>query len=207
MIVCGCRTFLRLLALCLCWTLVSLSIASAPRASEREVVGFSELLAEAGLTLEAGEQFVEDVPPRTPLYSFQKALRHQRLPLKVYYAVRPLSRMRIDYEDPHSNAPDPNHIFPMVFQALVGRLARPGATPSHVYPRGKAKELFNADWAAAAIFDTEPELGSGYGSALLVALHKNHRADAYILAVFDDAKAVKPAIDSALRRFRFSDPR
>jgi hypothetical protein len=153
----------------------------------------AKLLDEAGLILDKGDQLVDDSLPETNLYAFQKAVRHRNLPLKVYYAVRPLARMKIDYEDPHSNAPDPNHIFPMVFQALVDRLARHGASPSRFYPPRKAKALFNADWAAAALFDADPALKSGYRSALLVAIHKNARADAYSLFVFDDPKPVKAA--------------
>jgi hypothetical protein len=176
------------------------------KVAQPEIATFATLLDEAGLVLEKGHQLVDDVRPETKLYAFQKAVRHRDLPLKIYYAIRPLARMKIDYEDPHSNAPDPNHIFPMVFQALVGRLARHGSSPSRVYPPEKAKALFNADWAAAALFDADPALKSDYRSALLVAIHKNARADAYTLYVFDDPKPVKAAIDDALGSLGFAAP-
>lgn len=175
------------------------------KAPQPESASFDRLLEESGLVLNKGDRLVDDVVPETDLYAFQKALRHRDLPVKIYYAVRPLARMKIDYEDPHSNAPDPDHIFPMVFQALIGRLAVNGSSPSRVYPQAKARELFNADWAAAALFDTEPDLNSGYRSALLVAIHKNARADAYALFVFDDPKPVKAEIDAALASLRFSN--
>ncbi len=176
--------------------------AAAP--ALEKVQDFGALLDEAGLVLERGDDYDDVAVPQTPLYGFEKALKHRQLPLKIYFAVRPLARMKIEYEDPHSNAPNPDHIFPMVFQSLIGRLAKSGSSPSRVYRAQKAKQLFNADWAAAAMFDTEADLNSGFGSALLIAIHKSKLADAYYLFVFDDPKPLKPAIDAAIGALRFS---
>lgn len=183
----------------------SAQATQAGKPAIKKVLDFSALLDEAGLVFNRSAEFVEATVPQTPLYGFEKAIQHRKLPLRIYFAVRPLARMKIDYEDPHSNAPNPDHIFPMVFQSLIGRLAKSGASPSRVYPVDKARKYFNADWAAAAMFDTEPELNSGYSSALLIAIHKSKLADAYYLFVFDDPKPLKTAIDSALGSLRFSD--
>ncbi|MEQ8825308.1 MAG: hypothetical protein RIC14_13140 [Filomicrobium sp.] len=166
---------------------------------------FDAFLKEASLSLRLGDDFVEDDVPETELYGFEKAVRHRQLPMKIYFAIRPIARMQIDYEDPHSNAPEPDHVFPMVFQSLVSRLSKAGQRPSRVYPPEKAKKLFNADWAAASMFDTEAELNSGFKSGLLVAIHKSQRADAYYLFVFDDPKPLKAAIDNALGVLSFTD--
>lgn len=183
--------------------LLALVLAGAgPRPSLAQV-GFDELLTEAGLSLKTSTKLEEIDAPGNPLIRFEKAFRHRAAALQVWYAVRPLARVQIKYNDPHSSAPNPDHIFPMVFQSMVGRLAKHGHTPTRAYPPAKARALFNADWAAATLFDTDAALGSPYRQGLLLALHKNGRGDAYALFLFDDGREVKPAIDDLLGHLSF----
>ena len=191
------------------WTAVvaGLMIAAAGSPAALEPVAFQTLLAEAELVLEPRPDLEEIETPATSLYRFQKAFRHTQSALEIRYAVRPLGRMEIDYNDPHSSAPNPDHVFPMVFQAMIGRFASHGHAPSQVYPKDKAKSLFNADWAAASLFDADPELATPYASGLLLAMHKNGTGDAYALFLFDDARASKPVIDETLTVLRFDPAR
>jgi hypothetical protein len=61
----------------------------------------------------------------------------------------------------------------------------------------------NAQWASASVFDLAPEMGAGFGQALLVALHRNRVADAYALFLFDDYTQAKPLIDAHLGALSF----
>jgi hypothetical protein len=80
-----------------------------------------------------------------------------------------------------------------------------GHTPSREYPARQAREIFNADWAAAALFDANPHFAGDFRLALLVAVHRSQRADAYAIFLFDDQDLAKPRIDASLDALRFAD--
>ena len=165
---------------------------------------FDALLAEAGLRLADMGELHEIETPANPLYDFEKSYKHPQQSLEIRYAIRPIKRMVIDYNDPHNSAPKPDHMFPLVFQTLIGHFSSNGHVATREYDPVKAKELFNADWAAAAMFNTDPELNSSYSSAMLLAIHKSHQGDAYTLFLFDDARAIKGEIDRLVNRLQFT---
>ena len=165
---------------------------------------FPDLLAEAQMRLDVPEGFVS-VPVRpNPLFLYDSALASPDGAIEVRYVVRPLSRIVVDYDDPHSSVPDPNHMFPLMFQSMVTLLSNGRHSPTGEYPPGQARERFNADWAAAAVFDMSVEFDASQRQALVVAMHKNRLADAYAIFLFDDYQQVKPQIDQTLGALRFS---
>jgi len=162
------------------------------------------LLQEAGLELGLAPEFRAWEALPNELLPYEKAVRDPTDMLEIRYAVRPLGRIEIEYEDPHSSAPEPNHMFPLLFSSLVGRLSGGGHSPTREYSEQQARELFNADWAAAAVFDVVPEFGGGFREALLLALHKNTQADAYVVFLYADYPAVKQLIKANLNSLRFA---
>jgi hypothetical protein len=165
--------------------------------------GFEALLAESELRFDPPPGYVEMSPGRTSVFDYEKAVRSPGGDLEIRFAVRPLQRLRIDYDDPHGAVPDPNHIFPLVFESLASRLAGGRHAPSNAYPPDQAKKRFNADWAAAAVFDTIAEFETPFRQGLLLAIHRNRVADAYAVLLFDDYHAVKPALDRAMASLVF----
>ena len=166
-------------------------------------VSFDALLAEARLRLEAPAGFVPVPVKGNPVLLYEQALRSPDERLEVRYAIRPLARLQIDYEDPHGAAPDPNHVFPLMFESVAMRLSGGGHTPTREYPAEQAQRLFNADWAAAGVFDLRGRFETDFTQGLLVALHRNRVADAYVVFLFDDYAQAKPSIDSALTSLAF----
>ena len=169
-----------------------------------QMTPFETLLAEAGLKLASISVLREIKTPANTLYDFEKTYKHAAKPLEIRYAIRPIKRMEIEYNDPHNSAPKPDHMFPLVFQTLIGHLSSDGHVPTREYDPVKAKKLFNADWAAAAMFKTDPELNSQYTSGMLLAIHKSHMGDAYSLFLFNDARAVKAELDRLVTRLHFA---
>jgi hypothetical protein len=186
--------------------LIWLVPAAGEAAGEPADSGFQALLAEAGLQYTRPQDFVELPPGRTPVLDYEHALRSTDGRLEIRLAVRPLKRLQIDYDDPHGAVPDPNHIFPLVFESLASRLAGGGHSPSNEYPPDQARAKFNADWAAAAVFDTTEDFDSRYRQGLLVAIHRNRVSDAYLVFLFDDYAAVRRQMNAALGTLVF-DPR
>ncbi len=186
--------------------LVLVLSARAPAALEADDNSrFKSLLQESGLWLDRSTDFVE-VPVSThTILPYEHALRHDSDRLELRFIVRPLSRITIEYDDPHNAAPEPNHLFPLLFESMTNALAVEGAdTPSTVFTEDEARRHFNADWAAVAVFDVDPDTAGGFRNALLVAMHKNELADAYTLFLYDDYAAAKPLIDASLAILRFA---
>lgn len=109
----------------------------------------------------------------------------------------------MDYEDPHNAAPEPNHIFTMMFTALIGQLSSGGSSPHREYQQQEAQTRFNADWAALSVFDVEPEYSTDFSQAFLLALHKNNLSDAYMVILFNDYSEIKPALEQVMQSLRF----
>jgi hypothetical protein len=168
-----------------------------------EMPGFDELIGEGRMRFELSAGFQEAKQRTNPLFPYDKAVRKDDGSLEIRYAVRPLGRIQIDYEDPHSSAPDPNHMFPLMFQSLVTMLSNGRHSPTREYPKELARKRFNADWAAAAVFDVSPDFNVDHKQALVIALHKNHLADAYSIFLFDDYAQVKQQIDGNLSSLAF----
>jgi hypothetical protein len=166
--------------------------------------GFAKLLAEAGLVFTQDANLVEIATQPMPQFQFEKAYRHKALGLEVRYAVRPLSRIEIDFTDPHGLSPDPDSIYPMAFTSIIGVLSKRPDTPRRdLYPE-EAQKNFNADWAAVTQFETGKDAATKYKHAVLVAIHKNKNGDAYSLFLFNDPKAVKKTINELINKLRFA---
>lgn len=71
--------------------------------------------------------------------------------------------------------------------ALIAGLSSGGNIPNSEYPQSQARELFNADWAAASVFDLNPEFSDTYSQALMIAVHKDNQADAYTVFLCNGA--------------------
>lgn len=164
---------------------------------------FQTLLTEAELTFIAPQDFQALPPAANVLLPYEHAIRSTDGKLEVRYAIRPLGRVKIDYNDPHNSAPEPNHLFNMLFVSLAEQMARGGDSPRREYSNEQAQKLFNADWAAAAVFDVSQQLSSDYAQGLLVALHKNDKADAYMIFLFNSYPDVKERIDKTLPSLQF----
>ncbi len=162
-------------------------------------ISFKQLLNEAGLVLNSANNLNIVKPQANSIQPYEYALRSSDAALEIRYAIRPLARVKIEYEDPHNSAPNPNHIFPLLFDTMLENLSKEGNTPKREYSPEQARNIFNADWANAAAFDVVPEFSKKYKQGLLVAMHKNTKADAYVIFLYNDYQKIKKIIDSSMR--------
>lgn len=135
--------------------------------------------------------------------SYEHAVRSEAGDVEVRYLVRPLGRITIDYNDPHTAAPEPNHLFPMLFESLIANLSARGTYYKTDYPMAEARKLFNADWAAASVLDVDPAFGGSYTQALVIGIHKDNLADAYTVILFDDYEKSRKDIRKATASMLF----
>lgn len=190
----------------LLYLLMQMFAATATVANETETSTelFKQLIEESGLAFSPAPDFTDIKIRPNPVIHYERALQHKSGSLELRLIIRPLARISIDYNDPHNAAPEPNHLFPLLFESMITELSSSGNTPNSEYPQAQAQELFNAGWAAAAVFDVNPKFSDTYRQALLIGIHKDRQADAYTLFLFNEYAQAKPYIQSALSTLSFS---
>ena len=184
----------------LLWLLCLLPLTAS---AGENATDFQGLLAEGGLIFEvpAGFHPLPVEPDFVMPYEARYLSDDGRL--EIRYAIRPLDRIEIDYQDPHNAAPAPNDLFNMLFRALSETLARDHQVLSREYAAPRARELFNAGWAAVGVFDLADGISDRFGQAMLIAIHQNDKADAYSLFLTNDLEAEKGRIKKVLGAMRF----
>jgi len=165
---------------------------------------FKSLLIEGELLFNRPDGFTDLQAGRTSILDYEHALRSDDGQLEIRIAVRPLKRLIIEYDDPHGATPNPNHVFPLVFESMATRLSGGSHAPSNAYPPDRARSKFNADWAAAAVFDTVEDFDTQFKQGLLIAIHRNKVSDAYLIFLFDDYATVKERLNAAMNTLVFA---
>ncbi len=169
---------------------------------------FAQLLAETGVQVHLPAAYHPvPLPAMVDLpWAFDRAWRHAQGLVEVRMMVRPLARMQIDYDDPHSAAPHPDHVYPLVFQSLVNQLSAAGSTtPSRIFPSEEARKRFNADWAAMAAFAPDPAVNTKHHEAMLLAVHRKRQGDVFVLFLFSEPRRAKQELHRLLSILRFTD--
>ncbi|HED17246.1 MAG TPA: hypothetical protein ENI64_10605 [Gammaproteobacteria bacterium] len=179
-------------------------VLAVPASSAPGPDQFRQLLQESSLRFEAPPGYTDIKPVANPVLHYERALQHQSGQLEIRIVIRPLGRIVIDYSNPHNAKPEPNHLFPLLFESMTAALSRGGRTPSSAYPYDQAHSLFNADWAAATVLDVSPDFSSTYDQALLIAIHKDGLADAYTIFLFNEYEHAKEFITPALAALSFT---
>ena len=180
-------------------------LAFIPHAfAETDGAIFDKLLQESDLVFTPVAGFREAPVEPDYVMPYEKRLVSSDGQLEVRYAIRPLDRIEIDYEDPHNSAPAPNDLFEMLFRSLSETMAGKSHVYSRAYLPQDAKKDFNAGWATIGVFDVLPDISKDYRQAMLVAIHQNDKADAYILLLTNDLQGQKANIKSARDSLKFT---
>jgi hypothetical protein len=183
---------------------LSLSSQTAAAIDKTTREAFDQLLLESGLRIETRQSYTDIPIHANPVLPYEHAMKHESGALELRFIVRPLNRIAIEYNDPHNAAPEPNHLFPLLFESITNRLSVGSDTSSSTFSEAEAQKSFNANWAAAAAFDVRPEFAAGYQNGLLIGMHRNELADAYTLFLYNDHERAKPLINEALSIMSFN---
>lgn len=124
---------------------------------------------------------------------------------EMHVLIRPLGRIKIDYDDPHGSAPNPNEMFPLLFQSMTETLSDHTDTKNQEYRTPDAIKQYNADWAAASVFNVKDEISNIYEQGLVLAIHRHKKADAYIIFLSNDLSSVKEAVTAGRKSLWFID--
>ena len=188
---------MRRLVLLLLLPLLSTVLASA--ADE----AFVKLLNEAGLEYEIPSGYKKKPVEYNDVLPYQYRVVSDDGAVEIRYTIFPLDRVKIDYDDPHSSAPEPDHLFTLLFPSVLTDISGWGHYKSKDYPASEALRLFRADWAAVAVLDVIPKYSREYKHALVVAIHRNGHADAYQIFLSNDIHKAGEAAKKTESSLRF----
>ena len=183
---------------------LALALQTAAAIDKTARGAFDQLLFESGLRIENRQSYVDIPIHANPVLPYEHAMKHESGALELRFIVRPLSQIAIEYNDPHNAAPEPNHLFPLLFESITNRLSVGSDTPSSTFSSAEAQKSFIASWAAASVFDVRPEFADGYRNGLLIGMHRNDMADAYTVFLYNDHELAKPLISEVISIMSFS---
>ena len=176
------------------------ALAAAPAAQD-----FAELLDEAGMVYQQPPGYAPAPVEFNPVLPYQHRVVSDDGQVEIRYVVLPLDRVEIDYDDPHSSAPEPDHLFTLLFPGILTEISGWGRYKSREYPEDEALRLFRADWAAVAVLEVTPEYSPERRQALVVALHRNGHADAYQIFLGNDVKRLGEEAKRVQAALRFRE--
>jgi hypothetical protein len=176
--------------------------AQEPGMSPQRQKAWDELLDEARVKLTIPDGFHLAPGDDNVALPFEARLLADNGRLEVRLSIRPLARLQLAFDDPHSAAPEPNHVFAMMFRAIVEELSPSGlGIETELSPN--ALESYGASWGSLVALDLRPEVAPGYDQGMLLSLHLEDAADAYALFLPKDLKADGSLISSAVHCLGF----
>ena len=164
---------------------------------------FEALLKESGLSFQQPVGFHSVKTHPDYVLPYEMRVRNSDESLEIRYAIRPLKRIEIAYDDPHSSAPYPNDLFEMLFRTISETLAGNTYVRSRAYNAEQAREKYNAGWASVGVFDVSPDVSKKYKQGILIAIHHNDKADAYLLFLTNDLQKQKKTIQMTATSLKF----
>ncbi len=190
--------------LLLCLLIIFSAFSVDVMAENKSADLFITLLQEGELEFNRPKGFSELPLEDDFLLPYEKRMISDDGKIELRYSVRPLGRIEIDYDDPHSSAPAPNDLFEMLFRSITEAMARDSHPISRAYLPMDAKKDFNAGWVSVAVFDVDTQTSKDFTQAMLIAIHQNNKADAYTLILTNDLQQEKQRMKALQHSLKFT---
>lgn len=123
---------------------------------------------------------------------YEFAIKYPDKKFEIRYSIRPLRGMIDQYKENEKNKKagdvflDPNKFYSSSFQAVAINISGGRFGGKKEFDKSSVQKEFNADWGATTFVETGKAFGQGYKYCMMVAIHKDDCADAYIFFMTDD---------------------
>ncbi|MBC8370066.1 MAG: hypothetical protein H8E25_08700 [Planctomycetes bacterium] len=162
-----------------------------------------QLVDLVGLQYEVPEGFEMSPGAANDCLDYEFALRSLSPAIEVRFSLRPLQGIAVEYEDPHSSTPNPEHIYPLMYQSIIQKISLDPYAPSGGMGDNALAE-HNADWGEISLLQPKPENNSDLKSLVFMALHRQAVGDIYVSVFFDDYESSKSTINQLLKTVKFA---
>lgn len=170
---------------------------------------FVKLLERGKIAFIRPDSLVETPIVENDQMNYEYALKFPEKNFEVRYAIRPLDIIIKDYQSSVKKKKDgdiilhPNKYYSASFQATLLNISGGQLPEIATFDSGAVKEEFNADWGATTFVEVDGEFGQSYKYCIVVALHKDDRADAYIFFLSDTKIDFEKNMENAFHSLRF----
>ncbi len=170
---------------------------------------FQALLTRAQMTFDAPPKLVMQECIENRQMNYEYALKHPKKKFEIRYAIRPLDIQIEKYKEWEKNKKPgdisihPNKLYNPMLQATLLNISGGQLPDINVFGQAAVAKEFNADWGATAFVSLDKEFGQDYKYCLVVALHKENVADAYIFYLANDRNVILKNMEPAFHALRF----
>jgi len=180
-------------------------------AGEKELPKFfSDILIKANMTFEMPKGLIETTVIENQQMNYEFAIKYPDKKFEVRYAIRPLGSMIEDYkmkiknQKPGDSFADPNKMYPASLQAIAYNISGGKLAKSAEFDKTSVKEEFNADWGSTTFVEVNNTFSQGYKYCMMVAIHKDDCADAYIFFMTDNKDQIMELALPAFYALKFN---
>ena len=177
--------------------------------SDKNAVNFKNQLAKAGLSFEMPKGYTETKIISNQQMNYEYAIKHPEKNFEVRYAIRPLEDLIKSFNESEKNKKtgdiniNPNQFFASSFQATCLNISGGQMPRVNQFPKQAVKLEFNADWGATTFMKVGKEFGQQYQFCMLIAIHKDNLADAYIFYLSDKQETISELVEPVFHSLKF----
>lgn len=186
----------------------SLTLAPKPSLGQSEL--FDNLLQRSALSFIQPPGFDSIGITENSAMEYEYALKHRSKNFEVRYAIRPLDTLLQQYQDKEQNKQpgdinlNPNNLYATLLKTTTLNISNDYLPEMVVFDKAAVKEEFNADWGGTTYVEVGKEFGKGYKYCMIVAIHKDNVADAYLFFLSDNADNFNDIMLDAFHSLKFN---
>jgi hypothetical protein len=145
---------------------------------------FEALVKESGMSLNIPSIFVESPVVANKNMDYEYAVKYPDKDFILRFAIRPIQSKVYPNDsikkDVESKIKIRNTTYEANMKSVLYAISGGYDYEFKAFDKAAAKDEFNADWGAITLVELRSEFGKGYRFCMVVALHKDSVADAYL---------------------------
>jgi len=191
------------------FVLLLIATFSTYSADNKQLKIFADLLAETKMVFQMPDGFVETATVDNDQMNYEYAIKYPDKKFEIRYSIRPLGGMIDLYKDNEKNKKsgdafmDPNKLYTASFQAIAMNISGGRFGGSKEFEKNSVQKEFNADWGATTFVEAGKSFGQDYKYCMMIAIHKDDCADAYIFFMTDDKEHLMELVMPAFYSLKF----
>jgi hypothetical protein len=183
--------------------------ASAFADNDPTNTAFLATVARAGMTFEMPKGLIPTPVFENNQMAYDYAIKYPDKRFEVRYAIRPLEKALNDFKQKQANTSSgmvtihPNKWYSSLFDAIVLNIAQGIIPERKEFDSASVKAEFNADWGVTTFVVPKTVFAQAYKYCMVLALHKDNIADAYIFFLADSPDVYSTLAEPAFYALKF----
>jgi hypothetical protein len=170
---------------------------------------FTDLLTRANMQFDATTNFNETKIIENRQMNYEYATKHTSKKFEIRYSIRPLDLQLKDFAEKEKNKKkgdiniNPNNLYNSFFQATILNISGGQLPEFNEFDKDAVKNKFNADWGATTFVTLGKDFGQEYKYCMVLALHKDNFADAYVFYLSNVKEGFDELMNPAFHSLKF----